>query len=91
MERVRAKLDTVYLEALAAAAQESHHDSLIGEKDVKVVEEEVESLYAEVLPVAQMTVEQQYLEPALKLTAARSGHGITRSSAAMKYACLPCA
>jgi hypothetical protein len=54
-------------------------------EDITAVQEELESLYAEILPVAQMSVEQQYLEPALKSLSARNGQSLGRSSAAVDY------
>lgn len=49
------------------------------------MKEELESLYSEILPVAQMSAEQQYLKPALREIAARDGQGQERSAKAIKY------
>lgn len=49
------------------------------------MEEEVESLYSEILPVAQMSVEQQYLEPALQSNSTRDGRNLNRSAMALRY------
>ena len=84
VETVRTRLDTVYLEALAAAQQANDNKTVTG-VEIKALEEEVESLYSELLPVAQMSVEQQHLEPALKAVTARSGQGVTRSATAVIY------
>lgn len=49
------------------------------------MEEEVESLYSEILPVAQMSVEQQHLEPALRSNSSRDGKNLHRSAVAVQY------
>lgn len=46
---------------------------------------ELESLYAEILPVAQMSVEQQHLEPALQSIAARSGQSLRKTASSLTY------
>ncbi|GKT89030.1 vacuolar H+/Ca2+ exchanger [Colletotrichum tofieldiae] len=83
VETVRTKLDRLYLEALSSA----HHDGVTSHPsdDVKTSQEELESLYAEILPVAQMSVEQQYLEPALKSLSSKNGQSLHRSAAAVVY------
>ncbi|KAK1622980.1 hypothetical protein BDP81DRAFT_454980 [Colletotrichum phormii] len=83
VETVRAKLDRLYLEALSSAHQNgvTSHPS----DDVKTSQEELESLYAEILPVAQMSVEQQHLEPALKSLSSKNGQSLRRSAAAVIY------
>lgn len=62
----------------------------VSASDVSALQEELESLYAEILPVAQMSVEQQFLEPALKNVAARRGSSLAKSEEAVTYmnACL---
>jgi len=47
--------------------------------------DELESLYTEILPVAQMSVEQQYLEPGLRLIASHTVHDGDRSNKAIEY------
>ncbi|OHE95021.1 hypothetical protein CORC01_09678 [Colletotrichum orchidophilum] len=83
VETVRTKLDRLYLEALSSAHQNgvTSHPS----DDVKTSQEELESLYAEILPVAQMSVEQQHLEPALKSLSSKNGQSLSRSAAAVIY------
>ncbi|PNH46163.1 hypothetical protein VD0004_g1845 [Verticillium dahliae] len=88
VEVTRTKLDRTYLEALESAPRSEHTDAPAGE--VKALQEELESLYTEILPVAQMSVEQQYLEPALKSLSDKNGQSVSRSMAAISYilACL---
>ncbi|OHW99683.1 hypothetical protein CSPAE12_01584 [Colletotrichum incanum] len=83
VETVRTKLDRLYLEALSSA----HHNGVTSHPsdDVKTSQEELESLYTEILPVAQMSVEQQYLEPALKSLSSKNGQSLHRSAAAVVY------
>lgn len=84
VEAIRTKLDRVYLEALESS-QRSGDRSRVSQDDMALLQEEVESLYSEILPVAQMSVEQQYLEPALKSLAAKNGESQSRSAAAVTY------
>jgi hypothetical protein len=77
-------LDRIYLDAILAA-ERSGDVKAATQEDVKALEEELESLYSEILPVAQMSAEQQHLEPALKATNAQSGQSIHRSAVAVSY------
>lgn len=87
VEGTRTRLDRIYLESLNNPANSSES---VEEKNQEVtdLQEELESLYAEILPVAQMSAEQQYLEPALRGIASRNGQGQERSAKAMKYVCM---
>ncbi|EGU82443.1 hypothetical protein FOPG_04193 [Fusarium oxysporum f. sp. conglutinans race 2 54008] len=84
VETLRTRLDRIYLEAILAA-ERSGDVKTATQEDVKALEEELESLYSEILPVAQMSAEQQHLEPALKSTNAQSGQSIHRSAVAVSY------
>lgn len=83
VEGIRTKLDRIYLEALNSSAVTN------GDKpeppESTDLQGELESLYTEILPVAQMSIEQQYLEPALREIASRNGQGKQRSEKAVKY------
>ncbi|KAK0388969.1 hypothetical protein NLU13_2546 [Sarocladium strictum] len=84
VETIRTRLDRVYLETLVGAAY--HPQSAPpSSAEVKELGDEVESLYAEILPVAQMSVEQQRLDPAIKGISARDGHTLQRSGVALHY------
>jgi len=86
VEGVRTRLDRIYLETLQECK-----DTTNGQEDsheLHDLQEELESLYSEILPVAQMSAEQQYLEPALREIAARDGQGQERSIKAVKYVCV---
>ncbi len=74
----------MYLTALQSS-QDLSKDPSYESEDISAVQEELESLYAEILPVAQMSVEQQYLEPALKGVAARTGNSVLRSEQGVGY------
>jgi hypothetical protein len=92
VETVRTKLDRIYLESLDSSMR-SGATRRVSADDVSALQEELESLYAEILPVAQMSVEQQFLEPALKNLAARRGQGLAKSEEAVTYVCFhlrPC-
>ncbi len=83
VEGVRTRLDRVYLENLNSSTTLNGHES--DPKEVNGLQEELESLYSEILPVAQMSAEQQYLEPALRTIAANNGQEQERSVKAVKY------
>lgn len=85
VEGVRTRLDRIYIDALNNSA---HGHDPEGQEDVDL-QEELESLYSEILPVAQMSAEQQFLEPALREIAAKEGQGQERSIKAVKYVCPP--
>ncbi|KAJ9137135.1 Vacuolar H+/Ca2+ exchanger [Pleurostoma richardsiae] len=84
VETVRTRLDRLYLESLEAYQRSGSHDQ-VPTDEVTALQEELESLYSEVLPVAQMSVEQQHLEPALKSLAAKDGQNLNRSAEAVNY------
>ncbi|KAK4160671.1 hypothetical protein QBC43DRAFT_111515 [Cladorrhinum sp. PSN259] len=84
VEGLRTKLDRVYLECLEEA-RNSRGNSRVAPGEVSAMQEELESLYAEILPVAQMSVEQQFLEPALKKVEAKNGQSQLESKQATEY------
>lgn len=83
VEVIRTRLDRVYLEALESRAKTP--SVRVSADEVSALQEELESLYAEILPVAQMTTEQQFLEPALKSFAAKNNRELARSAQATSY------
>lgn len=86
VETLRTRLDRVYLEAVLATDRAGESKSASAD-EVKALEEELESLYSEILPVAQMSAEQEHLEPALQSTDSQSGQSLRRSAAAVTYVC----
>ncbi|KAK3933922.1 hypothetical protein QBC46DRAFT_325865 [Diplogelasinospora grovesii] len=84
VEGIRTKLDRFYLEALESSIRSGATQSASA-GEVSALQEELESLYAELLPVAQMSAEQQFLEPALKNLAAKNGNSLVRSEKAVVY------
>lgn len=87
VEAIRTKLDRVYLEALISS-QRSRGPNIADENELSTLQEELESLFAEILPVAQMSVEQQFLEPSLKSLSGKNGQSLGRSLTAVNYVCL---
>ncbi|KAK4143126.1 uncharacterized protein C8A04DRAFT_37678 [Dichotomopilus funicola] len=83
VEGTRTKLDRLYLESLEES-QDSQGDRVSAD-EVSTLQGELESLYAEILPVAQMSTEQQFLEPALKSIATKNGLAMARSGQATSY------
>ncbi|KAK4215734.1 hypothetical protein QBC37DRAFT_116916 [Rhypophila decipiens] len=84
VEGLRTKLDRIYLESLDSSVR-SGTIKRVPAGEVTALQDELESLYAEILPVAQMSTEHQFLEPALRDLAAKNGHGLARSEQAMSY------
>lgn len=85
VEGVRAKLDRLYIEGL-----KGHLGSLDGRTsersgEMAELKAELESLYSEIVPVAQMSAEQRYLQPALRSIAAQGGQGAERSKKIAEY------
>ncbi|AEO55642.1 hypothetical protein MYCTH_2087011 [Thermothelomyces thermophilus ATCC 42464] len=83
VEIIRTRLDRLYLEALEPPTKSA--PTKVSTDEVSALQEEVESLYAEILPVAQMSTEQQFLEPALRSLAAKNGQTLARSAQAISY------
>ncbi|QPH02372.1 hypothetical protein C2857_006581 [Epichloe festucae Fl1] len=84
VETVRTRLDTAYLETLVTAERSGAVKPATRE-EVTELQEEVESLYSEILSVAQMSTEQQHLEPALQAIAAKSGQSLGKTVSSLKY------
>lgn len=90
VEFIRTKLDRVYLETLESFPQSGTSREAV-KADVASQQEELEELYSEVLPVAQMSAEQQWLEPALRSLSTKNGSSVSRSAEALAYvSTLPC-
>ncbi|KAL1877469.1 hypothetical protein Daus18300_002456 [Diaporthe australafricana] len=86
VESIRTKLDRTYLESLESVSKPGSENHTTAPKDdLGALQEELESLYSEILPVAQMSVEQQWLEPSLQSLSARSGHGANHAAEAIQY------
>ncbi|KAL1893038.1 hypothetical protein Sste5346_006719 [Sporothrix stenoceras] len=86
VETIRTKLDRLYLEALETAeTTRATAPTTATPEDVAGLQSELESLFAEILPVAQMSVEQQYLAPALKALSGKNAKNLTRSLLALDY------
>jgi len=84
VEGIRTRLDRIYLDALnKSSSTKNSHDA--DSQEVNDLQEELESLYSEVFSVAQMSAEQQYLEPALEKISSNNGQGQERSVKAIQY------
>lgn len=83
VEGIRTRLDRIYLEALSNLNTTNGHGS--DGQEVIDLQDELESLYSEILPVAQMSAEQQFLQPALRTIAASGGRSQERAVKAVKY------
>jgi hypothetical protein len=87
VEGIRTKLDRIYLGELKSVSEPMNGD--LDGQEIADLQEELESLYSEILPVAQMSAEQQYLQPALHEIASRGSQGQERSVKAVKYVWYP--
>ena len=83
VEGIRTRLDRIYIEALSDSNTTNRHGS--DDQEVIDLQDELESLYSEILPVAQMSAEQQFLQPALRTIAASGGRNQERAVKAVKY------
>jgi hypothetical protein len=84
VECIRTKLDRSYLESLESYVKSNAGDHA-AKDEVHILQDELESLYSEILPVAQMSVEQQWLEPSLRSLSAKNSQGLGRSAEALTY------
>lgn len=84
VECLRAKLDRVYLETLESFPRHGA-ECEASKEDITAQQDELEELYSEILSVAQMSVEQQWLEPSLRSLSAKNGNSLNRSAEALKY------
>ncbi|MBE3043677.1 hypothetical protein IMZ48_14125 [Candidatus Bathyarchaeota archaeon] len=86
----RCKLDRTYLEALNTAAVSAPRSSdATDPAEVGALREEVDSLYAEIFPVVQMSVESQFLQPAIRRTSSKNARALDNSSVAVDYVRTP--
>ena len=85
VESIRVRLDRVYIEGLEGNSG-SLEESREGQSaEMIALREELESLYFEIIPVAQMSAEQRYLQLALRNIAAQGGEGAERSKKIAEY------
>lgn len=87
VECIRRKLDNTYL---ANIMPQDNLSEKVGAEDAKVaaLKEELESLYSEILPVAQINIEQQFLEPAAKAREASETRSRVEAEVAIEYVSL---
>ncbi|ROW17619.1 hypothetical protein VPNG_00818 [Cytospora leucostoma] len=84
VECIRTKLDRTYLETLESYVETSTSGH-VAKEEIDALQDELESLYSEVLPVAQMSVEQQWLEPSLRTLSSKNGQSLKRTAEALTY------
>lgn len=87
VEGVRLRLDRAYIEALGVRQVETKGTSQ-NEHEVMELQAELDSLYSEILPVAQMSVEQRYLDCAVRAIASQDKQGLEKSKTIIGYVCL---
>jgi hypothetical protein len=85
VEGVRTRLDRIYLESINDSLRAAEGNATVDDAGVTALREELESLYSEILPVAQMSTEQQFLEPAIRAISAQTAQSKTRSFKAIDY------
>lgn len=85
VEGVRVRLDRVYIEGREGSSGSPEGFGDARSADMAALKEELESLYSEIIPVAQMSAEQRYLQLALRSIAAQGGQGLERSKKIAEY------
>lgn len=85
VEAVRCRLDRVFLLGLEGCLGSETSGQAESSAELDTLKGELESLYSEILPVAQMSAEQRYLQVALRSIAAQSGTGLERSKKVVVY------
>lgn len=84
VECIRTKLDRTYLESLRSFPK-SGSENQAPKEEITALQDELESLYSEILPVAQMSVEQQWLEPSLRSLSTKTGQGLSHAAVSIQY------
>jgi hypothetical protein len=84
VEGVRLRLDRAYIEALGVHQVERKGTSQ-NEHEVMELQAELDSLYSEILPVAQMSAEQRYLDCAVRAIASQDKQGLEKSKTIIEY------
>lgn len=87
VECIRTKMDRTYLESLRSFSK-SGSDNQASKEEIQALQDELESLYSEILPVAQMSVEQQWLEPSLRSLSTKTGQGLSHAAVSIQYVSL---
>lgn len=87
VECIRTKLDRTYLESLQSSSK-AGSDNQAPKEEIAALQDELESLYSEILPVAQMSVEQQWLEPSLSSLSTKTGQGLGHAAISIQYVSL---
>jgi hypothetical protein len=84
VEGVRAKLDNVFLQHVDS---DVYFDGcgLVEDSQIRALREEVDSLYSELLPLAQMSVEQRFLQRSLRGITAQSISAVEKSQTVLDY------
>ncbi|KAG8165552.1 hypothetical protein KVR01_004104 [Diaporthe batatas] len=88
VECTRTQLDRSYLESLqssSASGSGSGSETRASKEEISALQEELESLYSEILPVAQMSVEQQWLEPSLRSLSTNTSQGLSHAAVSIHY------
>lgn len=84
VEGVRLRLDRAYIEALGVHQVEKKTTPK-NEHEVIELQAELDSLYSEILPVAQMSAEQRYLDCAVRAIASQDKQGLEKSKTIIEY------
>lgn len=85
VEGVRVKLDRLYIEGLEGHPGSLGDGAAVQSEEMAGLKAELESLYSEIVPVAQMSAEQRYLRLALRSIAAHGEQGAERSKKITEY------
>lgn len=84
VEGVRLRLDRAYIEALDLL-QVNNNVNHLDEHEIIELQAELDSLYSEILPVAQMSTEQRYLDFAVRAFVAQDKRRFEKSEKIINY------
>jgi hypothetical protein len=85
VEGIRTRLDRIYLESINDRLRTMEETVTVNDAEAAALREGLESLYSEILPVAQISTEQQFLQPAVRAIFAESVQSKNRSLVAIDY------
>ena len=85
-EGVRLRLDRIYLDSLQDARHApQEHGGATGTIEIDKLQEEVETLYSEIGSVADMSIQQTYLHPLLRLIRGRDDSAVQESESTLEH------
>ncbi len=88
-QAIQCRLDYIYLEAQNSPIPATVRGSTDDEAELLSLQEELDSLYSEIAPVAEMAVQQEFKEPIMLAMNERQYEAITQADRRLEYVRLP--